>query len=188
MKKKLAGFCAAALALSMTMMTAVCAEPVDNENITGATSAEVKGTYTSAEEPEKVYSVDLSWAGMTFTYQEASKGTWDPKEHKYTNAGTAEWSGQGTITVVNHSNAAIEVVPTYTPETAYQTADMRFSAAKLQVASADNAEGENGNGTSKSGTITVTPTGSLPAGTNNVKIGTITLSITEAASMSGEQE
>lgn len=188
MKKKLAGFCAAALALSMTMTTAVFAEPVDNKNITGATSAEVKGTYTSAQEPEKIYSVDLSWAGMTFTYQEASKGTWDPKEHKYINAGTAEWSGQGTITVVNHSNAAIEVVPTYTQEAAYKTADMTFSAARLQVASADNAEGENGNGASKSDTITVTPTGSLPAGTNNVKIGTITLSITEAASATGEQE
>lgn len=187
MIKKKALCIAASLTLAMAVSSAGFAKEVDQNYITGNTSAEVKGTYIGSE-TEKVYRVDLRWDGMTFTYQAADKGIWNPKSHTYSGGTAASWTGTGTITVENHSNAAIEVTPTYTPATAYQSATITFSTDELKVESADNHEADDGSGQSKTGTISVTPGGSLPEGTTQATIGRITLSIAEASSQSETQQ
>lgn len=144
-------------------------------------SADVKGTYTSGSNGI-VYSVDISWAGLEFTYNGASKGTWDPENHTYIGATEAGWAdGEGTITVTNHSNTDITATPSYAAASGYESASMIFSDGENQienllVASADNgADGVEGKPVT--GTITVTPTGSLPEGTQDAIIGRITISI-----------
>ena len=64
----------------------------------------------------------------------------------------------------------------YAPAKGYEEAGMNFSQTALEVETADNgAEGQPGQAVSKE--VVVTPTGSLPANTENVVIGTITVSI-----------
>ena len=50
------------------------------------------------------YNVSVSWSGLSFTYHEPSKGTWNPATQTYTGAGAGYWTtsdgnGYGTITV-----------------------------------------------------------------------------------------
>ena len=164
-----------AVALMMSLAATVFAAGSKIETGDGTASQVVKGTYT-AKETKTVYSVDITWSNMEFTYNEAYKGEWNPSTHKDENATAASWTGVGTITVTNHSNTAIIAVPSYKANEAYKAAGMGFNVASLSVASADN--GANGAaGTAQTGTITVTPNGSLPQGTKNAEIGTITITI-----------
>lgn len=164
------------LALLMVMSLPLTAFATDNVAASGGSkSADVKGTY-SGSTPTPVYSVDISWEGLDFTYNAATKGNWNATDHKYENGTGASWSGTGTITITNHSNAGITATPTYTAAGGYENANMNFSSTALAVATADN--GTNGNpGTAVTGSITVTPTGSLPGGTNGATIGQITITI-----------
>lgn len=79
--------------------------------------------------PEKVYDIDIAWGDMQFTY---NKGTWDPDKHVYKGADTG-WKesnnshtigltlnnsnnlSSGQISLVNNSNARIQTVLEYTP-------------------------------------------------------------------------
>lgn len=172
MKKILALVLAAMLVMSMGI-TAFAAEGLVNG---GTDSAEVKGTYKGTA-ASTVYSVDISWAGLEFTYNGAYEGEWNPDTHSYDGATEAGWAeGEGTITVTNHSNTDITAVPTYKASAGYESASMTFSTESLEVATADNGvDGEAG--TAVTGTITVTPAGTLPENTTNAVIGTITITI-----------
>lgn len=172
MKKILSLILALAMIMSLSV-TAFAAEGVTNG---GTDTADVKGTYSS-EATVTVYSVDIAWEGLSFTYNGAFEGNWNPKTHEYENATAAGWAaGNGTITVTNHSNTAITATPSYSPAAGYESAGVSFSTAALQVATADNGV-DGAAGTAVTGTITVTPTGSLPEGTEDVTIGTITITI-----------
>lgn len=142
----------------------------------GANTANVMGTYKGTP-VSTVYSVDISWSGLDFTYNDAYKGEWQTNSHTYINSTEAGWAASnGIITVTNHSNTDITATPIYNASTNYKDARMIFGSSALTVASADN--GVNGAaGTAVTGTITVTPDGSLPEGTTNAVIGTITITI-----------
>lgn len=164
------------LALVMIMSLSVTAFAAEGITNGGTDTAAVKGTYSS-EATVTVYSVDISWEGLSFTYNGAFEGNWNPKTHEYENATAAGWAaGSGTITVTNHSNADITATPSYAPAADYESAGVSFSTSALQVASADNGV-DGAAGSAVTGTITVTPTGSLPEGTEDATIGTITVTI-----------
>jgi len=172
MKKIISLIMALVMIMSLSV-TAFAAEGVGNG---GTDSADVKGTYKGTA-ASTVYSVDISWSGLEFTYNGAYEGEWNPDTHSYDNATEAGWAeGNGTITVTNHSNTAITAVPTYKAVTGYESASMTFSTNSLEVATADNGV-DGAAGTAVTGTITVTPTGTLPEGTSNAVIGTITITI-----------
>lgn len=136
----------------------------------------VTGHYESGGESSVVYSVDITWEPLNFTYTDASKGTWNAQEHVYQGATPARWTpGNATITVTNHSNAEITATPSYQAGSGFGSAIITFDTNPLKVASADNGE-EGAAGQAMSGTIQVTPSGSLPEGTNDT-IGTITITI-----------
>lgn len=164
------------LALVMIMSLSVTAFAAEGVTNGGTDTSDVKGTYSSTA-TVTVYSVDIAWDGLSFTYNGAFEGNWNPKTHEYEDATAAGWAaGNGTITVTNHSNTAITATPSYTAVEAYKSAGVSFSSSALEVASADN--GVDGSaGTAVTGTITVTPTGSLPEGTKDAVIGTITITI-----------
>lgn len=163
-----------AIVLSIVMLvcmsTTAFAADVTNQG-TGAYTGNVTGSYVAGGSGGTVYSVDIKWEGLSFTY-EAAGTQWNPGTHQYEENGEAGWaSNTGTITVTNHSNAAITAVPSYTAAEGYASAGVSFSTDSLSVISAAT------NNQAESGTITVTPTGSLPAGTDKATIGTITITI-----------
>ena len=99
---------------------------VSNNNTTDATtnitdangsdSHDVYVTYQEGASSPTIYSVDIVWESMEFTYTAASKGTWDPETHDYTNKQDASWSfANNKITVTNHSNADVNTSLSYTP-------------------------------------------------------------------------
>lgn len=135
-------------------------------------AADVKGTYNADTTGGVVYSVDITWSDLSFTYNAAVKGTWNPETHTYEGAQEAGWAdGNGTITVTNHSNAAITAASAYTAAAGYESASMTFDNTALEIASAEATHA------AVVGTITVTPGGTLPENTNDAVIGTITISI-----------
>ena len=172
MKKGFAMFMSITAAVSLS--TAVFANTGIKNG--GNDTAEVKGTYNK-KDTAIVYSVDISWSNLNFTYNDAYKGDWNPKTHSYENATEAGWDkSSGAITVINHSNTAIKAIPTYTAKEGFESVGMTFNTKSLSVATADN--GTDGNaGKAVEGTITVTPNGTLPKDTSDAVIGTITINI-----------
>lgn len=82
----------------------------------GSDSHDVYVTYQEGASSPTIYSVDIVWESMEFTYTAASKGTWDPETHDYTNKQDASWSfANNKITVTNHSNADVNTSFSYTP-------------------------------------------------------------------------
>lgn len=179
-KKTAALFLSLALACSVNI-TAFAADesPKTVDQIGGSAVANVTGTYKEGQSGAARYKVDIAWTDLSFTYTSGSEGTWDPDTHTYNGATEGGWGSQsGTITVTNHSNAGITATPAYEAKTGYESAGMAFTGISLQLGTADNGNGENGAGKETGGTLTVTPTGTLPENTNGDTIGTITVTIT----------
>lgn len=164
------------LALAMIMSLSISAFAAEGLTSGGTDSSEVKGTYSS-EATVTVYSVDIAWKDLSFTYNGAFEGNWNPTTHEYENATAAGWAaGNGTVTVTNHSNTEITATPSYAAKAGYESAGVSFSTNALKVATADNGV-DGAAGSAVVGTITVSPTGSLPEGTKDAAIGTITITI-----------
>lgn len=108
MKKVISLILALALVMSMSI-TAFAADTSANVSESGKSATiNVSGTYNKGGIAATRVSVDITWDAMTFTYTGASDGTWDPATHSYTGSSEGGWSTEtATITVTNHSNAAI---------------------------------------------------------------------------------
>lgn len=144
---------------------------------TGSYSAEVKGTYQPGGSGAVVYSVDIAWIDMNFTYTGAGEGTWNPETHQYEGGTEASWTdSNASVTVINHSNAAVTVTASFEALPGYETTSMTFGNNGATVATAEGTEFAK----APSATITITPTGSLAQTANGGKIGTITVSIAAA--------
>ena len=144
---------------------------------TGSYSAEVKGAYQAGGSGAVVYSVDIAWTNMNFTYTGAGEGTWNPETHQYEGGTEASWTdSNASVTVINHSNAAVTVTASFEALPGYETTSMTFGNNGATVATAEGTEFAK----APSATITITPTGSLAQTANGGKIGTITVSIAAA--------
>lgn len=173
--KKLVSMLAVA-ALTCTMGTTAFAADQDGVS-TGSYPADVKGTYQAGSSGAVVYSVDIAWTDMSFTYTGAGEGTWDPETHQYSGSSEGAWTASNdSITVTNHSNAAVKVTASYQAETGYESTTMTFGNNGATVATAVDTTVQN----APSATITVTPGGTLAESANGGKIGTITVSIAAA--------
>ncbi len=139
---------------------------------TGDYGIDVNGTYVAGTEGNgKVICVDIEWTEMSFIYHAEKAPVWNTTDHTYSEKEPAYWEGTATITVTNHSNAKVKATPTYEANEGFEDATVTFGSAVLKLDSAEYSQ--------TPGTISVTPEGSLPAGTENDKIGTITLTIAE---------
>lgn len=166
-----------ALVLALTLVLSATAFAATLTN-TGSEFAEVKATYTAGQTATPVYKVDITWEGLTFTYEGEVEGSWNPENHEFDNYKAAGWKAgeHGTITVTNHSNVSITVTPAYTAEADYSDTDMTFAPATLTLETA--AKGFTETGEAQEGSITVTPSGTLPSEfSDEIKIGTITVTI-----------
>ena len=170
--KKLVSLLAAA-ALTCAMGTTAFAADQDGVS-TGDYTADVKGTYQAGA---VVYSVDIAWTDMNFTYTGAGEGTWNPETHQYSGSSEGAWTASNdSITVTNHSNAAVKATASYKAETGYESTTMTFGNNEATVATVVGTEVAS----APSATITVTPGGTLAESANGGKIGTITVSIAAA--------
>ena len=168
--KKITSLLAAA-ALVLAMSTTAFAE--DGVS-TGSYNADVKGTYQAGGSSAVVYSVDIAWTDMNFTYTGAGEGTWNPEDHQYDGGAEAAWSASNdSITVTNHSNAPVTATASYEADAGYESTTMTFGNNGATVATAVGTEV----GSAPNATITVTPGGTLAESANGGKIGTITVSI-----------
>ncbi len=110
MKKKLALVLTMVLVFSNSMVV-FGASPVTSAG--GSDGHDVKATYVTSASGTAVYSVDISWGDLNFTY--TNNGKWDATHHNYGTSGS--WSpdakdpSKNTITVTNNSN--VKVKPTF---------------------------------------------------------------------------
>lgn len=87
------------------------------------TKIPVTGTYQSNDSSVPVYSVDIAWGDMAFTYSAGGGTLWNPATHTYTQSTEpAGWRyspatdtslAGNQITLTNHSNAAVSYTATF---------------------------------------------------------------------------
>jgi len=161
----------AAAALTCAMGTTAFAADQDGVK-TGDYTADVKGTYQASGSGAVVYSVDIAWDSLEFTYTAAGEGTWNPETHEYSGATQASWSESKNIVVTNHSNAAVTATASFQADGGYEAVSMTFGNNGQQINSAVDTTYDQ----APNLTICVTPSGDLPADTNGT-IGSVKLTI-----------
>ena len=170
MKKKII---AATLALTLSMSMGNFVYAAEDS------SADIKATYQAGKEnTDTVYSVDVKWGSLEYTYSSGVTKSWDPTTLKYKEtSGTSSWTcqkGADQITVTNNSNADI------TASLAYDKTDSNitgtFTNSKIGLKS---AEGTNV-GESPSETTTLSLKGALSNTTaEKQEIGNVTVTISD---------
>ena len=169
-----------ALALCLTTVFAL-GTPVSADTLTStetgsnSSNMQVMGTYVNNQNT-KVYSVDIEWSDFNFKYGAGKE--WDPAKHKYIQ--TTEWGDQkGTVKVTNHSNASIKYTLKYDNQyrnfhlSLKENVDSRLVTETGTLISAEGTEVES----APSQDFTLYPWGTLSEETNNVVVGTLTLTI-----------
>lgn len=177
MKKKTA----LVLTLAMVFSLAPLSAYADTITAVGGTAThDVTATYvdgSSGGAGGTVYSVDITWGDMAFTYT-AEAGIWDPTNHTYTDAKGGAWTVDNKdgnkIKVTNHSNAEITASIDYTPAPGYDSISGSFDKTSLVLATAVDTEVSN----APNDSAALTLTGALDsAATTSTKIGTITVTL-----------
>lgn len=171
---------ATALALTMTLSLSTTALAGGNVNGAGVGSQDpidVTVKYNDSVTDPTVYSVDLTWEDMTFTYNESGTRTWDPDTHTYTDTTSAGWDKvTAAVTATNHSNAPVKVSFTYTPQ---GNTGVTASMSKQSFILYAGVENEPDDASTNSAVLTINgnskPNDSVTA--EGVTIGTITVTI-----------
>ncbi|MBQ8174974.1 MAG: hypothetical protein IJ009_06175 [Clostridia bacterium] len=166
-----------AVAMMATLSVTAFAAESELNNDKKTETIDVKAKYTSGvTDAGTIYSVDLSWESMEFTYSASGKNTWNPDTHKYevVDEGGAWNHSTSTITVTNHSNAEVTAKFTFAP-VAGGTVTGSFNNTSVVLPSAENKATD---ATELTGTSTFTIGGSVDsAQTEFAKVGTITVTI-----------
>lgn len=117
MKKIFAIVLSAVLCLCMAVPAFAAGTP--EADYSGQTSGQ-DVNITISGDMVHVYLVDIEFTNPTFTYSSGSK--WNPETYKYEPSTGAEWTGTGTVKIVNHSDLSVNymvqsenVVGTYGP-------------------------------------------------------------------------
>ncbi len=172
--KKLAAMAAAAvlvLAMGANAFAAAGSAELEKEN----QSIDVQAKYESGVTTPEVYSVDVAWGAMEFTYSASGTKDWNADDHSYTENVTASWSASGnTVTVTNHSNAEVDVAFAYNALADYDAIEGAFDVAEDTLA----AGVVGGYATADAVTATLTLTGELDSAVVEfTKVGAITVTI-----------
>lgn len=126
-KKRIYGY----VAFTPTDATGSNNNTIDSiSNITSSNGSDFRNVYVTYQEGASsptIYSVDIVWESMEFTYTAASKGTWNPSTHTFIDVEGASWSFENNkITVTNHSNTAINATFSYAPAANFDTVSGAF--------------------------------------------------------------
>ena len=175
MKKGITAILALALAASLSV-TAFAAEGSAVGTVPGSQSIEVRAGYQDTSATPEVYSVDISWGHMEFTYTRSGSMVWNADSHTFTDNTAAAWSADGSgITVTNHSNMPVLVSFAFTRDTAVTEA----ITGSFDISSKILREGEvNKKEEADSVTSSLTLSGALASDrTTLTKIGTVRVTL-----------
>ena len=193
MKKKALTLCVATI-LGLSSGTVAMAEPI-TETITsagGTDSHAVYGTYQHEGEAATVYSVDVSWGSMEFTYTDgAVTKTWNPSTHQYNESfGDGSWSnhdGANKVTVTNRSNKALTATVEAATSASYAGITAKVDNASLSLEDASSGATTEVAGSASTASATISLSGALTdKNANKAKIGSITVTIAAADTASQE--
>lgn len=130
--------------------------------------------YTELTAAGTVYSVDIAWdSDLSFEYTAGQQGAWNPDSHAYGDTVGAGWTdATATVTVTNHSNAAIKAnvtvedkvsddgvtfkVDKQGDQTIVSAVDKALDAAELTCRFTVTAEGAASKSSTAAATATVT--------------------------------
>ena len=162
--------------LIFSLVTVTAFATNDKIEATGGTATKaVTASYHSGAGGGTVYSVDITWGSMEFTYSEGPSPTWDPETHTSGQGGTGGWSNSGnTVTVTNHSNTAVTARLIYTSETGYEGISGSFDKSTMNLETAEGKTFENASKDTAALTLSGTLDNSVITSTT---IGTITVTI-----------
>lgn len=168
MKKIIALALSLILVLSLSVTAFAAGEVTTNGGTNVGTAT---GEYVAGTGAPETYVVDISWAGLEFTYT-ASDKIWDATNHVEIDNPEDDpvWSAAGTITVTNHSNVAITAKATFAKTTVDGNNANITCGADINLAKAEGA--------ATTDTISITPSGSLDEGFDG-EIGKITVTISK---------
>lgn len=166
-----------ALILTLALAFALATVPAFAATIQSE-SHEVTATYLAGDSSNPVYSVNLAWGAMDFTYTD---GAWNPNTHSY-DTSDASWSATGnTVTVTNHSNAAVTATLAYNAEPNYKGITGLFKENSetandgvLKLATAVGTAVENAPAQTAALSLSGVLNSKTPAGTT---IGTVTVTL-----------
>ena len=160
---------ALALMLMATQLVLASAEGLGNR------TQDVKAKYSGGAAEPEVYSVDVTWGKMEFTYSVGGTRTWNPATHLYDENVTAGWTEDGNgITVVNHSNAEVNFAFTAQDAAGFEAIALNFDTPPAILPRAVHTT----YAAAPAHTITVTPSGALTDDTTaGTVIGTITVTL-----------
>ena len=160
------------LALTLTMamlftMTAM-AEEIKTD------SHDVTATYKEGVNGGTIYSIDIEWGSLAFTYNAESSGTWDPGTHTYNDKAEAEWTcdpGANVVKVINHSNA--ELTANVSFSSTVDGVSGTFDKNELKLATAVGTDKDK----APNDSAYLTLDGELPKSEDSVIVGSVTVSI-----------
>ena len=116
----------AAVVLSLALVTALsttafAGSSTHTEVGTNDEVIPVTGAYSGTGTILDVYSVDIEWGEMAFTYNTTGDKQWNPETHKYNFTEGDGWTVNtpdtgDKITVTNHSNLPVDVAFSFTKD------------------------------------------------------------------------
>ena len=144
---------------------------------TGSKGIDVEAKYVDGVAVPDVYSVDVEWGAMEFTYSASGTREWDPVTHTYTDNTSAGWSASGnTVLVTNHSNKSVTAAFAFAKDAGItETIGGSFGYSGALTLAAGTEDSPT---TAANVTATLTLTGALASSrTAFVKVGTITVTL-----------
>lgn len=97
----------------------------------------VRGKVVGKATSPPVYSVDVSWGAMNFTYLTRVTPVWNETNHVYDETYTSEWRAEGnTIKLTNHSNVGVKAKFKYKQLSRYKAVKGTFGNQTLTLPSA----------------------------------------------------
>lgn len=149
----------------------------DQNNVT----VKVKGVDGAAA---TVYHIVIDWDSLTFTYDYGeTTQVWDTENHQYqTTTGTQGWDKtSATITITNHSNAAVGYTASFSNSDEQKSATVRDATATLDKTSGTVATAAQapylGTKNAPKETVTVAISGKPEKANSEFVVGTIYLTI-----------
>lgn len=166
------------LAFLLVMNMSVCAYATETAGTVGQNGSkeiDVTAKYSSSTDTPSVYSVDIEWSSMIFTYTQKETKTWNAANHSYTTAKEGAWDKDtATITVTNHSNVSVNANVVYTEVTGMGiSGTLANNSAELDA----GVEGDYDAADSFTATLSIEGTPNNSVTSEGVTIGTIKVTI-----------
>lgn len=167
-----------ALALALMMSMSITAQAAQDPETVGQNESkeiDVTAKYSASVDTPNVYSVDITWTSMTFTYTRTDTKTWNAADHSYGTTSEGSWDKtSSTVKVTNHSNVSVNVDVEYTAvENTGVSASLTNASAVLQA----GEEGNYGGADSVTATLTISGTPNDTVTADGIKVGTIKVTI-----------